>query len=190
MAATANADYESKAILLHALSRGRAGRFRPGQPAVSRPAVALHRGPGPPGPGLRRDGPQADGRRTARRCWPSGTSTTPATRRESAKGSLPWSHSPAELRALYALALQEVTPKSPKAKELVDWLLAHRTGHRWSPDKATGPAALALCRWFAESRFEGERYKLTVFVNDVQAKVLDIDPAAGTQIDRRAGRAC
>ena len=27
----------------------------------------------------------------------------------------------------------------------------------------------------------GERYKLTVFVNDVQVKVLDVDPAAGSQ---------
>ena len=59
--------------------------------------------------------------------------------------------------------------------------MAHRTGNRWAPEKATGPAALALCRWFADSRFTGERYKLTVFVNDVQVKVLDIDPAAGSQ---------
>ena len=80
--------------------------------------------------------------------------------------------------------------KSPKAKELVDWLLAHRTGHRWSPDKATGPAALALCEWFAESRFEGEHYQLAVFVNDVQAKVLDIDAAGRHADDRRARRSC
>jgi len=104
-----------------------------------------------------------------------------ALRRQTAQGSLPWSHSPAELRALYALALQEVTPRAPKAKELVDWLLAHRTGHRWAPDKATGVAALALCRWFAESRFEGEHYSLAVFVNDVQAEVLEIKEGSGTQ---------
>ena len=104
-----------------------------------------------------------------------------ATRRDSAKGVLPWSGSPAELRALYALGLEDIGSKSPKAKELVDWLMAHRTGNRWSPEKATGPAALALCRWFADSRFQGERYKLTVFVNDVRVKVLDIDPAAGSQ---------
>ena len=109
-----------------------------------------------------------------------------ATRRDAALGVLPWSSSPAELRALYALAIEEVTPKSPKAKELVDWLMAHRTGNRWSPEKATGPAALALCRWFADSRFTGERYKLTVFVNDVQVKVLDVDPAARQPDDRRA----
>ena len=94
---------------------------------------------------------------------------------------LPWSGSPAELRALYALGLEDIGSKSPKAKELVDWLMAHRTGNRWSPEKATGPAALALCRWFADSRFQGERYKLTVYVNDVRVKALDIDPAAGSQ---------
>ena len=89
----------------------------------------------------------------------------PGSRRLAQTGALPWSHSSAELRALYALAVQEVSPQSPEAKESIDWLLAHRTGHRWSPDKATGPAALALCRWFAESRFEGEHYTLAVFVN-------------------------
>ncbi len=35
------------------------------------------------------------------------------TRREAAIGMLPWSHSPAELRALYALAVQEVAPNRP-----------------------------------------------------------------------------
>ena len=59
--------------------------------------------------------------------------------------------------------------------------LAHRVGYRWSPDKATGPATLALCRWSAETRFDGERYTLKVFVNDVLAKTLDVDPTAGTQ---------
>lgn len=86
-----------------------------------------------------------------------------------------------ELRALYALGLEAIGSKSPKTKELVDWLLAHRTGNRWSPEKATGPAALALCRWFADNRFQGEHYKLTVYVNDLRVKVLDIDPAAGSQ---------
>ena len=34
-----------------------------------------------------------------------------ATRRDAARGTLPWSHSPAELRALYALAIEEVSPE-------------------------------------------------------------------------------
>ena len=56
---------------------------------------------------------------------------------------LPWCQSSVELRALVALAIQAVTPQSPKAEEHVKWLMDHLTGHRWSPDKATGPAALA-----------------------------------------------
>ncbi len=61
--------------------------------------------------------------------------------------------------------------------------MAHGPSHRQplGAEKATGPAALATCRWFADSRFTGERYKLTVLVNDAEIKVLDIDPAAGTQ---------
>ena len=102
-------------------------------------------------------------------------------RRVGRQPTLPWCQSPAELRALWALAVQAVAPQSPKAKELVDWLLAHRVGYRWSPDKATGPATLALAQWFAQSRFEGEKYALAVFVNDAPAKRLEVDPAAGTQ---------
>ena len=59
--------------------------------------------------------------------------------------------------------------------------MAHRVGYRWSPDTATGPAVLALAQWFAKSRFEGGKYTLSVFVNDVLAKRLEVDPAAGTQ---------
>ena len=104
------------------------------------------------------------------------------------QATLPWSQSPAELHALWALALQQAAPQSPKAKQAVDWLLAHRVGYRWSPDKATGPATLALCRWAADTRFDGDRYTLKVFVNDVLAKTLDVDPKAGTQtIDVPAG---
>jgi len=74
-----------------------------------------------------------------------------------------------------------VSPDSPKIQAEVDWLLAHRTGNRWAPDKATGPAVAALAQWFARNRFDQQHYKLTMFVNDLQAAVLDIDAQAGTQ---------
>jgi hypothetical protein len=45
--------------------------------------------------------------------------------------------------------LQQTRPQDAQLPAHVTWLLEHRTGHRWAPDKATGPAALALCRWFA-----------------------------------------
>jgi alpha-2-macroglobulin len=171
-AATANNDYESKAILLHVLAVAGNGDF----------ALANR---------LYRDRNSLTPAALAYLGLSFAAMDRKATAQEilgllekrnlDDRTALPWSSSPAELRALYALALQEVKPAAPKVKELVDWLLAHRTGNRWTPEKATGPAALALCRWFADSRFTAERYKLTVFVNDVRIKVLDVDPAAGSQ---------
>ena len=90
-------------------------------------------------------------------------------------------HSDVEIRAIQALALQRVAPNSPQAKETIDWLLAHRSGPRWAPDKATGPAAVALCTWFAENRFAAEPCKLALSVNDSPLRVLEIDPAGATQ---------
>ena len=185
VAVTDNVDYESKAILLHVLSVAGQGDFALAnrlyrdRNALS-PAALAH---------LALSFAAMDRKATAQEILGLleklnlDDTTSPRDPKASAPGlaTLPWSHSPVELRALYALAIQEVEPKSPKVKELVDWLMAHRTGNRWAPEKATGPAALALCRWFADSRFTDERYKLTVFVNDVQIKVLDIDPAAGSQ---------
>ena len=174
-------DYESQAILLDALSWAGQGDFAlanrlyRNRPAMSTSAL-LH---------LALAFTQMDRKATCQELLvmvKDRDLDEPTSRRRISTGSLPWSNSSAEIRALYALAIQEVSPTSPEAKEQIDWLLAHRTGHRWSPDKATGPAALALCRWFSQSRFEGEHYRLTVFVNDVQTKVLDIDETAGTQV--------
>lgn len=86
--------------------------------------------------------------------------------------------SPTELRSLYALALLSARPQEPKTQELIDWLLAHRTGPRWSPDRAAGPAMLALCRWFGQRRSADGRYRLAVSVNNQPAKVLELDASA------------
>ena len=106
----------------------------------------------------------------------------PAAYRAAGQDSLPGCRSDVEIRALEALASEQVGPKSPKIKGLIDALLARRSGYRWTPDKATGPAMLALGQWFAQKRFEGQRYKLAVLVNDVPVATLDIDPAAGSQV--------
>lgn len=180
VAATPENDYESKAILLQgqaAAGRGDfalANRLHRNRPAMSNAALAhlalalikMDRAP------MAQD---LLGMLATRNLDDT------APRRKSATGSLPWAHDATEIRALYALALESVSPGVPKVQELVDWLLAHRTGHRWSPDKATGPATLALCDWFSKTRFEGQRYKLTVFINDIQASVIDVDADALTQ---------
>jgi len=181
VAATAGSDHESKAILLHALCEAGesdfslANRLYRERPSLSTPALLY----------LALAFVEMDRKETA------GELLALVDRRmgggeaaldQAPAVSLAYSQSLVEPRALRALALQAVSPQAPRAKELIDWLLAHRNGHRWSPDKATGPAALALCRWFADSRFEGERYKLTVWVNDHQAKILDMDGATATQV--------
>jgi hypothetical protein len=174
-----NNDYETKAVLLHALSTAGAGDF----------ALANR---------LHRDRPQLSPAALLYVALALAEMNRPPmalemlalaekqdfeapVKRLAGQARVPRSHSPTELRALYALALQKVAPTSAKLKEQIDWLLAHRTGYRWMPDRATGPAAMAECGWFGQSRFSGERYRLTIFVNDKQAQVLDVDPAAGTQ---------
>jgi tetratricopeptide (TPR) repeat protein len=173
IANTSETDFESKAILLHALSVAGQGdftlanRLHRNKPSLSTAALAH----------LALAFAEMDRKQTAAELLGDlgerNLTTIPA-RRTTALGSLPWSHSPAELRALFALGLQMAAPQSPKTKEQIDWLMAHRSGHRWSPEKATGPAAMAVATWYAKTRFEDQHYKLTVFVNDLQAAVLDI----------------
>ena len=179
IAQTAEDDYETKAVLLHALSTADRGDFTlanrlyRNRPALSNAAlahlalafVAMQRN-------------STAGELLA--VLAERNLDDLATRREAALGCLPVNQSSVELRALYAYASMQVSPQSEKTRELVDWLMAHRTGNRWSPDKATGPAALALSKWFATQRFTGEHYKLTVFVNDAQVEVIDVDENSGT----------
>lgn len=180
IAATSDSDYESKAILLQGLSAaGRgdftlANRLYRNRPALSNAALAhlahalveMDRAP--------MAGEVLDV--LAKRNLDDA-----APKRASELGSLPWSEAAAEIRALYLLSLEKVSPDSPKNKELVDWLMAHRTGHRWSPDKATGPAALGLGQWYAKTRFDEEHYELTIVVNGFEAKKLDITKDTGAQ---------
>jgi outer membrane protein assembly factor BamD (BamD/ComL family) len=106
----------------------------------------------------------------------------PAASQSERRSLLAWDYSPAELRAFYALALQATNPQDVQLKPLIDWLLAHRTGARWSPDKATGPAALAVCRSLTDARPAGQRYRLAVTVNETPLTPLDLDKTKPTQI--------
>jgi len=142
MAATDNTDYRSKAVLLHALSTAARGDFSlanrlyRNRPALSPAALAY----------LALAFAEMDRKATARELLGEKLEAG-----SEGRGAGEWTanDTPVELRALYALGLQEVTPAAPEAKQLVDWLMAHRTGHRFSPERATGPAAMALCAEFA-----------------------------------------
>jgi tetratricopeptide (TPR) repeat protein len=41
---------------------------------------------------------------------------------------------------------------------------------------------LAVCRWYARTQFQGQKYKLTIYVNDLLAEELTVDGASRTQI--------
>ena len=86
-----------------------------------------------------------------------------------------------ELRALYAICLQAVNPQATKVKSLVDRLLKDRQGVRWTPDKATGPATLAVCQWLSTTKVENQRFALKVLVNGQLAKELSFDRNTRTQ---------
>lgn len=180
VAATADSDYESKAILLQGLSAaGRgdftlANRLYRNRPALSNAALAhlayalvdMDR--------LPMAGEILDV--LAKRNLDAALS-----RRAGEMGSLSWSEASAEIRALYLLSLEKVSPEAAKNQELVDWLMSHRVGHRWSPDKATGPAALALGEWYSKARYDQEHYQLTIVVNGFEAKTLDVTKDSGAE---------
>lgn len=180
IAQTAEDDFETRAVLLHALSTaGRgdftlANRLYRNRPALSNSALAH----------LALAFVAMDRKATAAELLgvlAERNLDDLATRREAALGCLPVNQSSVELRALYALASMQVAPQSPKTRELVDWLMEHRTGNRWSPDKATGPATVALSKWFATQRFAGEHYQLKLFVNDSEVETIDIEQNSGTR---------
>lgn len=180
IAQTAEDDYETKSVLLHALSTADRGDFTlanrlyRNRPALSNAALAH----------LALAFVAMNRQSTASELLAvlaERNLDDLAIRREAALGCLPWNQSAIELRALYAYASMQIAPQGAKTRELVNWLMEHRTGNRWSPDKATGPATVALAKWFASQRFAGEHYKLTVFVNEYQIEVVDVDEQAGTR---------
>jgi tetratricopeptide (TPR) repeat protein len=179
-AATPESDYETKAVLLHALAVAGQGDFAVAnrlfrnRPALSSAAMAY----------LALALIEIDRKPMATELLVSLAKRSldaPMTRGDARHALVPWNAASAELRALVALGLQKAAVEPAKTKELVDWLLAHRVGHRWTPEKATGPATLALCEWFAKARFQGEHYQLTVYVNEKPVKTIDVGDQAETQ---------
>lgn len=170
-------DYETRAVLLQALSSAGQGDFNlanqlyRNRPALSSAALAH----------LALAFAEMDRKQTAGELLDLLAKQNLDESPQKATGILSWTHASTELRAIYAIALDKTVPADARLKEQVDWLMAHRTGHRWNPEKATGPAMLALCQWFSRTKFKGEHYKLNVFVNDLLAKELDITEETTTQ---------
>src|SRR5579864_3188164 len=90
------------------------------------------------------------------------------------EGKHPWLRSPAETTALASLAFARVRPQAPELPQAVEWLLAHRIGTGWQPHKAKGPALAALSSFFGKAQGAEDRYHLVVTVNDTEAYKADI----------------
>jgi len=180
LAALAETDYEARAVLLHALSvagqgdYAQANRLHRNKAALSPTALVY----------TALAFAEMDRKPVANELLAALNNEAALvdlpTRRGSPRGILPWSASGIELRALQALALSKITPEDPKLMQHVDFLLANRRGHRWAPEKATGPAALVVCDWFARAKYETEKYTLKIFVNDLLVKEVTIEKDAET----------
>ncbi|MBA2117080.1 alpha-2-macroglobulin family protein [Bremerella alba] len=92
-----------------------------------------------------------------------------------------WNSSNVESQALYALCLLATQPKSPEMTKVAKQVLQARSGHRWQPDKATGPAMIATCGWTAGQALAADDYQLAILINDRQVETLKIDANSLTQ---------
>jgi len=97
------------------------------------------------------------------------------------KGVSGWNSSDVESKALYALCVLATQPKSPEMTKVAQDVLQARSGHRWNPDKATGPAMMAVCGWTSGLALPADEYKLAILVNDKEVKTLTIEAKSLTQ---------
>lgn len=181
LAVTAPDDPESKAVLLHALSAAGqpdfslANRLQRERAQLSTPAllylalafVEMERLP--LAAELLSICEQRMGDAT------SGTAPAPPTplAAQTARG---------EWLALRALALASTAPEATESGAVIDQVLAQRPGLRWTPDRATGPAVLALGRWFTRHRPSGENRAIKVSINDQPAQVFELPADLGAHV--------
>jgi len=76
-----------------------------------------------------------------------------------------WNSSLVESQALHALALSKVKKQSKEFIAAAEKLWQSKSSHRWQPDKATGPAMLAIIVWRQQQQAPAETYTLTITVN-------------------------
>lgn len=93
-----------------------------------------------------------------------------------------WNDAGIETRALFSLAIAQMNPLDPRLRSQIDWLMSQRSGNRWNPDRATGPAMRAACLWYAKAAFESKPYELAVWVNDLLATKLSVDSGDPTRM--------
>ncbi|TWT33373.1 tetratricopeptide repeat protein [Blastopirellula retiformator] len=92
-----------------------------------------------------------------------------------------WNSAEVETRGLYALCQYKLSPQQEELRKEVEWLMQHRCGARWAPEKAVGPIMLAVCGYNATKQLAADAYDLTVIVNDKPLKTLKFDAESTTQ---------
>ena len=75
-----------------------------------------------------------------------------------------------ETTALVLLALEAVRPNSPLVKQALEYLLSKRTFYGYSPYKAKGPVVAALAVYYQRTQFEQNDYRLKISVNGKEIK--------------------
>ena len=75
-----------------------------------------------------------------------------------------------ETTALVLLAMEAVRSNSPLVKHAVEYLLSKRTFYGYSPYKAKGPTVAALAVYYQQTQFEKSDYRLKISVNGNEVK--------------------
>jgi len=75
-----------------------------------------------------------------------------------------------ETTALTLLAMEAVRPNSPLVKQTVEYLLSKRSFCGYSPYKAKGPVVAALAVYYQRTQFEKNDYRLKISVNGKEIK--------------------
>ena len=93
-------------------------------------------------------------------------------------GRHPGARGAVEATALASLAFAKGRPNDPLFEGSVEWLLAHRLGTGWVPHTAKGPALAAIAEFHSKAGGADDRYRLTITVNDEEVAKLDVVGAA------------
>jgi uncharacterized protein YfaS (alpha-2-macroglobulin family)/tetratricopeptide (TPR) repeat protein len=84
-----------------------------------------------------------------------------------------WLTDQVETTAAVVLAMMKVKPASPSIPRSVDWLMQERGCLGTRPPKAHGPVVAALAEYFRNGQFADTDFKLNVSVNDAPLKTIE-----------------
>lgn len=88
------------------------------------------------------------------------------------KTRYPWLNDEIESTAVAVLAMMKVKPTSKAIEPAIQFLLNRRGCIGWNPAKSRGPAVAALAGYYASGKFADADYELTVSVNGKPVKTI------------------